>query len=64
MFSASGTRKSLPQLCKFLSPFQPRSMHTIARAKNVAAPNAIQAHPDVARRFFSQSFHPIGERNR
>src|SRR5436853_2157851 len=64
MLSINAANKSLQGHLKLSSAIQPSLMHAIARAINIAAPNPLEAHQDIATKLRTQLLQLIGEPDR
>ena len=64
MLAIDAANKSLQRHFKFTAPIQPGLMHAIARAVNVAAPNALETHQNIATKLRTQLLELIGESER
>src|SRR5437868_13226273 len=64
MLSVDAANKSLQRHFKFPSAIQPGLMHAIARTVNIAAPDALETHQDIATNLRTQLLQLVGESDR
>ena len=64
MLAIDAANKSLQRHFKFTAPIQPGLMHAIARAVNVAAPNALETHQNIATKLRTQFLELVSESHR
>src|ERR1700737_5382188 len=64
MLGIDSANKSLQWHFKFSSAVQPGLMHAIARAVNVAAPNALETHQNIATKLRTQFLELVSDTHR
>src|SRR6202022_1155727 len=64
MLGIDSANKSWQRHFKFTAPSQPGLMHAIARAVNVAAPNALETHQNIATKLRTQFLELVSESDR
>src|SRR5438045_2954363 len=64
VLSTDTADKSLQRHFKFSPSIQPRAMHAVAGAVKIAAPDAIEAHQNVALNLRTNIFQLIGKSDR
>src|SRR5436305_15309968 len=64
MLPVNAANKSLQRHFKFSSPVQPCLMHAVARTVNIAAPDPLETHQDIAMNLRTQLLQLVGESDR
>src|SRR5207237_2991683 len=64
MLAVDAANKSLQRHFKFSSPVQPCLMHAVARTVNIAAPDALETHQNIAANLWTHFLELVSESDR